>query len=82
MLSMLPLIWWRAYMKQFELRFLDRLEVPVVVRAYMARDDLAALNEAQRLCITHTIEVWEGPRKVAPVKKGNAPLVPEDRQSL
>jgi hypothetical protein len=68
--------------KQFELRFLDRLEVPVVVRAYMARDDLAALNEAQRLCATHTIEVWDGDRRVARVKKGNAALVTEDRQSL
>jgi len=69
-------------MKQFELRFLDRLEVPVIVRSYIALDDLEALNEAERLCETHTIEVWDGDRRVARVKKGNAPLVPEDRQSL
>jgi hypothetical protein len=40
-------------MQQFELRFLDKLEVVVVVRAYMARDDLDALKEAERLCDAH-----------------------------
>jgi hypothetical protein len=69
-------------MKQFELRFLDRLEVPVIVRAFLAQDDLAALKEAERLCKTHTIEVWQGNRRVARVKKGSPPLVTQDRQSL
>jgi hypothetical protein len=69
-------------MEQFELRFLDRLEVPIIVRAYIAQDDLAALNEAERLCKTHAIEVWHGDWRVARVKKGNAALVPEDRQVL
>ena len=69
-------------MKQFELRFLDKLDVPVIVRAYTAQDDLAALDEAERLCKTHTIEVWQGARRVARVKKNNAPLRNEDRQSL
>jgi hypothetical protein len=69
-------------MRQFEIRFLDKLEVPVVVRAYTAQDDLAALREAERLCRTHTIEVWLDDRRIARVKKGNAPLVTQDRQSL
>lgn len=69
-------------MKQFEIRFLDRLEVPVIIRAYIAQDDLSALKEAERLCKTHTIEVWDGSRRVARVKKGNAALISEDRQSL
>jgi hypothetical protein len=69
-------------MKQFEIRFLDKLDVLVIVRAYLAQDDLAALKEAERLCKTHTIEVWHGDRRVARVKKGNAALVPEDRQAL
>lgn len=69
-------------MKQFEIRFLDRLEVPVIIRAFSAHDDLTALREAQRLCKTHTIEVWDGSRRVARVKKGSAARVTEDRQSL
>lgn len=66
-------------MKYFELRFLDRLDVAVLKRAYMGADDLAALAEAERLSATHTIEVWDGIRKVARVKKGNVPLAFTDR---
>ena len=69
-------------MKQFEIRFLDYSEVPVMTRAFPARDDLAALDEAERLCKTHMIEVWLGDHRVARVKKGNAPLTTEDRCSL
>lgn len=65
-------------MKQFELHFLDRLEVIIVKRKYSAQDDLDALAEAERCSRTHTIEVWDGARKVARVKKGNAPLTAED----
>jgi hypothetical protein len=68
-----------ARMKKFELRFLDKLEVVVLVRTFLASDDLKALVEAQRQCLTHTIEVWEGGRRVARVKKGNIPAIPTDR---
>jgi len=66
-------------MKHFELHFLDRLNVVILIRTYRGRDDLAALAEAQRVSATHTIEVWEGLRKVARVKKGNAALAWMDR---
>jgi hypothetical protein len=66
-------------MKQFELRFLDKLNVLILIRAYIGHDDLSALTEARRLSATHTIEVWDGRRKVARVKKGDAPLVYTDR---
>lgn len=69
-------------MKQFEIRFLDRFDVPVFSRAFAALDDLEALDEAERLCKTHTVEVWQGNHRVARVKKGNAPLTTEDRYSL
>ena len=69
-------------MNQHEFHLLDKLEVPAIDRAYLAHDDLAALKEAERLCKTHTIEVWQGDRRVAQVKKGNAALVSEDRPAL
>jgi hypothetical protein len=69
-------------MRQFEMRFFDRLDVAVCTRVHAANDDLAALLEAERLSASHTIEVWEGNRLVAKVKKGNVPLSESDRQSL
>jgi|KBSSwiStaDraftv2_1062776.scaffolds.fasta_scaffold6637187_1 hypothetical protein len=66
-------------MPNFELRFHDKLNVVVLLRGYSAGDDLAALAEAERLSATHTIEVWEGIRKVARVKKGNAALASTDK---
>lgn len=66
-------------MKLFELRFLDKSDVVIVMRTYLGRDDLAALAEAQRQSASHAIEVWHGLRKVARVKKGNAALSWADR---
>ncbi|HUE63499.1 MAG TPA: hypothetical protein VMO78_03895 [Rhizomicrobium sp.] len=69
-------------MNQHEFHLLDKLEVPVIDRAYLAHDDLAALKEVERFRKTHTIEVWQGDRRVVRVKKGNAALVSEDRPAL
>ena len=66
-------------MRQFELRFLDRLDKVMLVRVHFAADDLTALAEAQRQCATHTIEIWDGIRKVARVKKDNRALTTGDR---
>ena len=66
-------------MKRSELRFLDRLDVVILMRAYCCADDLAALKEAEKQSITHTVEIWDGSRKVARVKKGNITLAPDDR---
>ena len=63
----------------FELRFHDRLNVPIFKRTFLGRDDLTALAEAERLSATHTIEIWDGVRRVARVKKGNLPLTSIDR---
>jgi hypothetical protein len=51
-------------------------------RLLVARDDLAALEEAEKSCERHDIEVWEGTRRVARVKLGNAALNASDRMSL
>lgn len=69
-------------MQKFEMRFLDRLQVAILRRDYAARDDLDALGEAQRLSSTHAIEVWQGTRRVALVKKNNGALNEHDRRSL
>jgi hypothetical protein len=69
-------------MRQFEMRFFDRLGVPILMRVHTAADDLAALVEAERLSVTHTIEVWEGNRLVARVKKGYAPIAETERRAL
>ena len=66
-------------MKSFEFRFLDKLDVVSSMRTFLGRDDLAALAEAQRQSATHAIEVWQGLRKVARVKRGNAALSWTDR---
>ena len=65
-------------MKQFQLRYLDKLNFVVLVRKQTAADDLDALAEAERRSATHTIEVWDGDRRVARVKKGNVPLIAGD----
>jgi hypothetical protein len=66
-------------MTRYELHFLDKLDFVVFVRAYTSDDDLGALEQAERLSITHTIEIWDGLRKVARIKKGNASLQTGDR---
>jgi hypothetical protein len=66
-------------MKQYQLRFLDRLNVAVLTRVYAGPDDLGALAEAERLSSTHTIEVWDGPRRVVRVKKRKLAATPTDR---
>ena len=66
-------------MKLYNLRFLDRLDFVVLTRTFVSADDLAALEEAERMSRTHTIEVWDGERKVARVKKGNVAPSAGDR---
>ena len=66
-------------MKQFELRFLDGLDRVVLMRAYTGFDDRAALNEAQRLSKTHTIEVWQGRRRVTRLERENVSVFSNDQ---
>jgi hypothetical protein len=61
---------------------LDRDDHFISARNFSAKDDLAALDEAEKLCQSNAIEIWSGVRKVARVNKQNAPLRTEDRQSL
>jgi hypothetical protein len=66
-------------MKQFELRFLDRADLVVRTQVVVLQDDLDALSEAERRAGSYTVEIFDGVRKVARVKKGNASLNSRDR---
>jgi hypothetical protein len=48
----------------------------------VAQDDLDALKEAEKLCETYAVEIWQGARCVARIKKGNAALNASDPSSL
>ena len=62
----------------FELRFHDRLNVAIFKRTYIGPDDFAALKEAKRQSATHAIELWDGDRRVARIKRGSLSATPID----
>src|SRR5258708_38223823 len=70
------------YMQLYHIHFFDRRNVRFLVRDWSGADDLAALAEAQSLSTTHTIEVWQGERRVAHVKPANKTLRSATTQSL
>lgn len=45
-------------------------------------DDLDALRQGEKLSAENPVEIWQGSRRVARVKAGNAPLDERDQQSL
>lgn len=53
-----------------------------VKRSIECRDDLDALAAAKKESPQQVVEVWEGNRFVARVKKEDAALTAEDAQSL
>lgn len=69
-------------MRVYRLNALDIAGGILFMRNYRCRDDLEALAEGERICTLHQVEVWEGPRLVARLKRGNAPLDARDRTSL
>lgn len=69
-------------MRSYRLKFLDPLNSAIQARDFQSQDDLEALAVAERACLTHDIEIWQGDRRVARVKKGNAPLSDADHESL
>lgn len=51
---------------EYRLYRLDRITQHIVsARDVMAEDDGDALKEAEKLCQTHAIEIWQGTRYVA-----------------
>jgi hypothetical protein len=56
-------------LEQFELRFLDKQNALVLVRRVVARNDVAAMAEANSVSRTHTLEVWQDERLVGRVER-------------
>ncbi len=69
-------------MQTYRLKFLETPNGIAQARDFQSHDDLEALAVAERACLTHDVEIWQGERRVARVKKGNAPLVTTDHESL
>lgn len=61
-------------MRQYKLYFLDKNDVVITARDFLGKNDLAALEEGKRLCLTHTIEIISGTRKVARIDRKKPPL--------
>ncbi len=66
----------------YSLRLLDAEGRVVSHHALLLQDDLDALDEAVRRSDSQAVEIWQGPRLVARVKPGNAPLDVRDPRSL
>jgi hypothetical protein len=49
---------------------------------HSCNDDLGALDKARELAKNHSIETWQDKRRVALVKKGDAPLSASDARAL
>ena len=67
---------------EYRLYCLDEKDHIVSARNFLALDDLTALAEAEGACAKNAVELWQGARRVARVKLGNAPLASSDRISL
>jgi hypothetical protein len=62
--------------------FLSRDGAVFKQQTHRFADDVTALEYAVDLSREHAIEIWDGQRRVALVKKDHAPLDEFDRESL
>ena len=69
-------------MKQYKFYFLDDRGHVWRAQDHLLRDDLDALALAKNICTDHGVEIWEGTREVARVKRNDEPLGSSDRRSL
>ena len=66
----------------YAIHLLDGQGAITASRTLLCQDDLEALSEGVKCAEAHAIEIWQGPRLVARVKPGNAPLDAADARSL
>lgn len=59
-------------MRTYRINCTDDSDRVVTTHTFSCRGDLEALDEAQKLCAKHGVEVWEGERRVAWMHKGGA----------
>ena len=69
-------------MQQYQFHFFDHHNVRIRDGTWNGRDDLDALDAAQKLSARQAVEVWQGDRRVARVNRADGPLRTLDRQSL
>jgi hypothetical protein len=69
-------------MQHYRFHFFDHHNVRIRVRTWSGRDDLDALDAAQKFSTRYAVEVWQGDRRVARVNLADGPLRTLDRQSL
>ncbi len=69
-------------MLRYEFYFLTNENHIVNGLLYKGEDDLCAVREAQAHANGQVIDIWQGCRRVAMVKKGYAPLVFNDHRAV
>jgi hypothetical protein len=70
-------------MLEYKLYRLDSAAQHIIcAKDLLARDDLDALREVEKICNVSAVEIWQGARRVGRVKKDNAELNASDRTSL
>jgi hypothetical protein len=69
-------------LRTYRICILDNVGHTTLSRSLSCADDLAPLEEAERECIGHGVEVWLDARLVTRVKADNAPLDVTDRTCL
>ena len=57
-------------MRTYRIDCTDNADRVVTTHEVTCRGDLEALDEAQKLCAKHGVEVWEGERRVVWMHKG------------
>ena len=69
-------------MHLYRLHLLNPVGEIVEAQEHSFRDDLTALDKARALCEQYSVEIFKENRRIARVKRGDAPLTERDGQSL
>jgi hypothetical protein len=69
-------------MHRYKFFFLDDHGHVLRGQDHMFRDDVDALAAAEKFCNEHAVEIWQGIREVARVKRNDEALSASDRRSL
>lgn len=73
----LPLEPLETHVQRYQIHFFDRLNVKFLIRDWVGKDDLDALDHARKLSTTHAVEVWEDERRIARVSRADTLVAPQ-----